>query len=87
MPYIPKEHQSYPVLPYCRERGGEVFQYRGEWMEELRERIGEKPIPYGYDSYEEYDAELDRLERAHGDDPKAVRLIEACLIWIKTLNP
>ena len=26
MPYIPEEHQKYPVLPYCREHGGEVFQ-------------------------------------------------------------
>ena len=37
MPYIPKEHEKYDLLPFCRERGGEVFQYPGELPDRLEE--------------------------------------------------
>ena len=35
MAYIPDEHKQYPVLPYSRKNGGEVFQYNGWPAQEL----------------------------------------------------
>lgn len=40
MPYIPKEHEKYQLLPYCREKGGEVFDY-DRLMEQIRKRFTE----------------------------------------------
>ena len=76
MPYIPEEHKQYPVLPYCREHGGEVFQYYNWPEEELEKRVGEHLIPYGYNSYEEYFEKIDRLIKEHSDDSETVRLLE-----------
>ena len=76
MPYIPEEHEKYPVLPYSRERGGEVFQYHSWPEEQLVELVGEHLIPYGYDSYEEYFAKIDGLIHLHSKEPKTVRLLE-----------
>ncbi len=86
MPYIPKEHRNYPVLLRCRAQGGEVFQYDSELMRQICERIGEAPFPYGYNSYEEYDAELDRLVRSHEDDFETVHRIEECRNMIHEAN-
>lgn len=60
MPYIPQIHQQYPVL-YCREHGGEVFQYDPFDLEDIEDRTGEYLVPYGYDSYEDYYSEIDRV--------------------------
>lgn len=76
MPYIPEEHKKYPVLPYSRERGGEVFQYHSWPEEQLVELVGEHLIPYGYDSYEEYFAKIDSLIQLHAKESKTVRLLE-----------
>lgn len=75
MPYIPEEHKKYPVLPYSREHGGEVFQYNSWPYEELDELIGDHLMPYGYKSYEEYFAKIDGLIRTHSKNPEAVRLL------------
>ena len=61
MPYIPEEHKQYPVLPYCREHGGEVFQYHNLPEKELESLVGEHLIPYGYDSYEAYFEKIDGI--------------------------
>ena len=56
MPYIPKEHEKYDLLPYCRENGGEVFQYPAPLIDEVGDLLGslDDIFPYGYKSYEEY---------------------------------
>ena len=75
MPYIPEEHKKYPVLPYSREHGGEVFQYYSWPEEKLIQQVGEHLIPYGYDSYEEYFEKVDRLIEEHSDTPETVRML------------
>ena len=56
MPYIPKEHVKYDLLPFCRKNGGEVFEYPSELLDKVEKYLpdGESLIPYGYNSYEEY---------------------------------
>ena len=76
MPYIPKEHEKYPVLPFSREHGGEAFQYHNWPEKELVHLVGEHLIPYGYDSYEEYFGKIDKLIEEHSDDLETIRLIK-----------
>ncbi|MCL2153134.1 MAG: hypothetical protein FWH57_09305 [Oscillospiraceae bacterium] len=61
MPYIPIEHEKYDILPYCRGNGGEVFSYDVEMENEIGAMLpdGASVIPYGYESYEEFDDCLD----------------------------
>ena len=56
MPYIPKEHLKYEVLPRCRKSGREVFSYPGSLLDEANQYVeGEDLLdPYGFHSYEEY---------------------------------
>lgn len=65
MPYIPKEHEKYNLLPLCQDRGGEVFGYPCGLLGELEEYIApeDQLTPYGFKSYEEYDQEIDRIAR------------------------
>ncbi len=67
MPYIPKEHLKYDLLPFCRENGGEVFEYPSEMLDKVEKYLpdGESLIPYGYNSYEEYYSQLDKLSLLH----------------------
>ena len=61
MPYIPKEHEKFDVIPYCREHGGEVFEY--PWMFDI-EKMEEGltiPMPYGYLHYDDYIKKLDEF--------------------------
>ena len=77
MAYIPVGHQKYDILPLCRERGGEVFSYSSDLENEIRELLPDKEsvIPYGYDSYEEFDKQLDDYIFQHGtEDGKLNRL-------------
>ena len=78
MAYIPEEHRQYPVLPYSRKHGGEVFQYLNWPEKRFSELVGEHLLPYGYDSYEEYFAKVDKLIEQNADNPKAVYLLEKC---------
>ncbi len=78
MAYIPDAHKQYPVLPYSRENGGEVFQYHGWPEEKLMDLVGEHLIPYGYDSYEQYYEKIDGLIRMYSDEPETVKLLEKC---------
>lgn len=63
MPYIPKEHEKYDLLPFCRKNGGEVFEYPSELIDEAEELLETASglIPYGYKSYEEYFNYIDAL--------------------------
>ncbi len=76
MPYIPEEHKQYPVLPYCREHGGEVFQYHNLPEKELESLVGEHLIPYGYDSYEAYFEKIEGLIKEHRNEPETVALLQ-----------
>ncbi len=78
MAYIPKEHKQYPVLPYSREHGGEVFQYHAWPYQKFIELVGEHLAPYGYDSYEQYFEKIDRLIEKHFDEPDTVSLLNKC---------
>ena len=86
MPYIPENHLQYPVLPYSRERGGEVFEYPS-WPEAKFETlVGEHLIPYGYKSYEEYYLKIDSLIELHHDEEETVRLLKKCKENIALFN-
>lgn len=77
MPYIPKEHKKYDLLPFCRENGGEVFSYPCEMENMICDLLpeGESVIPYGFDSYESFDKHLDDYISQFGtDDGKQNRL-------------
>lgn len=68
MPYIPVGHEKYDLLPKCRKRGGEVFSYPSEELSVIETLLpkGEGLTPYGYESYAEYDAEIDRYSLLYG---------------------
>lgn len=77
MAYIPVGHQQYDILPMCRETGGEVFSYSPDMENEIRKLLPgeESVIPYGYDSYEEFDKQLDDYISQYGtEDGKLNRL-------------
>ena len=40
MPYIPKEHEKYDLLPFCRKSGGEVFEYPSCLVNEVEDSTG-----------------------------------------------
>ena len=72
MPYIPKNHEKYDLLPRCREEGGEVFNYPGELICEV-ERLGGSScglFPYGYDSYEDYYGFLATIIEEYHENPE-----------------
>ena len=73
MPYIPEKHKKYNLLPYCREHGGEVFEYPYtlDKVDEMLRLSGGSLMPYGYNSYEEYYRDVDRwIEKFKLDDDK-----------------
>lgn len=56
MPYIPREHKKYKLLPFCRKNKREVFEYPSDLLDEVNKLLpeGESLMPYGYKSYDEY---------------------------------
>ena len=75
MPYIPDTHKQFNVLPMCTERGGEVFVYPEDDVNEVGELTKENIVPYGYDSYEEYYTMLDALIDKYIDNRDIQQLI------------
>lgn len=68
MPYIPKEHEKYNLLPFCRKNGGEVFSYDCDLEYKLSNALPNMGIiPYGYNSYEEFYEYLDSIEITDDD--------------------
>ena len=62
MPYIPKQHEKYNLLPYCRKDGGEVFDYPSELIYKAEKMLeNEDLMPYNFNSYEEYYGHIDDL--------------------------
>ena len=69
MAYIPEAHKKYNLLPRCTEKGGEVFSYPSSAEREISAMLpeGEHVTPYGYDSYAEFDDQLDRFVERYGN--------------------
>jgi len=67
MAYIPEAHKKYNLLPKCAERGGEVFSYPSS-EREISKMLpeGEHVVPYGYDSYADFDNQLDQYIQQYG---------------------
>lgn len=63
MPYIPKDHEKYNLLPMCREYGGEVFAYPFDLIDKISKYVNDANslIPYGFNSYQEYYNKLDQV--------------------------
>lgn len=75
MAYIPEKHKKYNLLPYCREKGGEVFSYPTKLLNKLEEYLpdGENMMPYGYKSYDEYYSEMDKLAEQFFKEPESLK--------------
>ena len=87
MPYIPEEHKKFGVLPYCVEHGGEVFCYPSELIDEIESYYTDdiNLIPYGYDSYEEYNEFL-RKYQFEAEDEHLKSLFDKLIYNITVLN-
>ena len=87
MPYIPKEHEKYDLLPYCRKHGGEVFEYP-YLLNKLNTylKADDHLDPYGYNSYEDYDCEIDRVAGLFSDQPEILELTGAPRIQPRTMS-
>ena len=60
MAYIPDIHREYNLLLHSQKFNGEVFSYPSNMIDKLK-NTGENNLePYGYCSYEEFYAELDK---------------------------
>ena len=73
MPYIPYEHETYRLLPRSRKEGGEVFEYPCEMLDQVNSILPdcEHLMPYGYESIDEYCAEMEKwLDYFSGDQEK-----------------
>ncbi len=88
MPYIPKTHEKYDLLPLCRENGGEVFDYPCRLLDKIEDIISpeEKLMPYGYDSYEAYYDEVNHILEKYSDNAEAVKLLKEYLDETKKRN-
>ena len=76
MAYIPENHKQYPVLPYSREHGGEVFQYHSSVWPHLKDLIGENLIPYGFKSYDEYFSKINHIIQVRNNEPETIRILQ-----------
>ena len=88
MPYIPKEHEKYGLLPFCRKHNYEVFEYPSDLLWKLERYI--KPEdqldPYGFRSYGEYDEEIDRVAQRFVDQPEVLTLFTQFKAQIHEMN-
>lgn len=89
MPYIPKAHEPYDLLPKCRIRGREVFAYPGDLLDEIEKFLPHNDglTPYGFCSYAAYDAEIDayRAKYASGNE-RLDRMFDAYKQAIHKMN-
>lgn len=88
MPYIPKQHEKYNLLPYCKKDGGEVFDYPSELIYRAEKLIGSSVglFPYNYDSYEDYYNKLDELMRIHSEHVEIVEMLKKVRDKVKEMN-
>ena len=88
MPYIPKEHEKYDLLPYCRKDGGEVFEYPGELLSKT-EKLMDAPcslMPYNYNSYDEYFNMIDSLIAEHSENIQIVEKLNEVREMVYKMN-
>ena len=88
MPYIPKEHEKYDLLPRCRKSGGEVFEYPSSLLNKIEKMLGNDVVifPYNYESYEEYYALLEDLAVKHSSDSAILELLQQLKTRMQELN-
>ncbi len=88
MVYIPDSHRKYNLLPYCREQGGEVFEYPGTLLDKVNAYTSdnESLIPYGYNSYEEYYKYVESIAHRFSSEPFIYSLFAEFLNQMKALN-
>lgn len=77
MAYIPKKYEKYDLLPACKRRGGEVFEYPSGLIDKINMMMdGEHSVfPYGFKSYEEYYACVDKAIEAYKDNEMLVEML------------
>jgi len=68
MAYIPESHEKYNLLSWCNKNGREVFSYPSSLEGGISSKLpeGEDVIPYGYNSYAEFDEQLDLYIEQYG---------------------
>ena len=78
MTYIPEKHKKYDLLPYCRKHGGEVFDYPPVLLNMINSHLpeGEMLDPYGFDSYEEYYATVEKYKNQYALDEETRTLFQ-----------
>ena len=88
MAYIPEQHIQYDLLPFCREHGGEVFEYPCELLSQINSFLDSDDFldPYGYKSYEEYDREIDRVAQKYCDQPEKYAMLDIYKQRIHEMN-
>ena len=88
MPYIPKGHEKYDLLPYCHKDGGEVFEYPGGLINEA-EKLMDSPcalMPYNYESYDEYFNMIDSLIKEHSSNAQLVEKLKEVREMVYKMN-
>ncbi len=88
MPYIPKEHEKYDLLPFSRENGGEVFAYPSDLVYKVEELLGTVSglIPYDYNSYEEYFSFIDLLIGENAERVEVAEKLKKLQDEVRKLN-
>ena len=87
MAYIPKEHKKYNLLPACKRRGGEVFEYPSVLLSEIEEITGTLHlIPYGYKSYKEYYDYVDSIINQYSNNQEVAKKLTEYKNGVKELN-
>ncbi len=87
MPYIPKQHEKYNLLPYCRKEGGEVFDYPSALISKAEKLLEDEYLmPYNFDSYEEYYCHIDNLIEKHKENPQIVKVLTRVKTDVRLMN-
>lgn len=88
MPYIPKEHEKYDLLPLCWEDGGEVFDYDDGLLYEAEKLLdsSESLFPYNYESYFDYFQAIDSLIAANEAKPETKKILCRVRDTVRDMN-
>ena len=88
MPYIPKEHEKYDLLPLCRKEGGETWEYPEKMIYEIEKILDNESslFPYNYDSYEQYDAVIDALVEKYKGRSEVIAKLNELRITVRKMN-